>query len=77
MDWKKELNKLLEKDHTDSDIEDFIDEHPEIRKLVWDYVYDYIAPMQFKGCKYVQYTGIYPCTNCSRGVILTDYYQRR
>lgn len=77
MNWKEELNKILENGCSDSDIEDFIDEHPEINENIWDYVYEYDAPNECKGCKYIQYSGTFPCRNCSRRNSLQDYYKSR
>lgn len=74
MDWKKELNKILKNGCTDSNIEDFIEKHPEINENVWDYVFEYDAPACCKGCKYIQYSGMHPCQNCSRRNTLKDYY---
>lgn len=74
MDWKKELNKILKNGCTDSNIEDFIEKHPEINENVWDYVFEYNAPVCCKGCKYIQYSGMHPCQNCSRRNTLKDYY---
>lgn len=77
MDWKEELKKIMENGCTDSDIEDFVDEHPEVNENIWDYVYEYDAPESCKGCKYIQYSGMFPCTQCSRKVELKDYYVSR
>lgn len=77
MDWKDELNKILDNGCTDSDIEDFIDEHPEVDENIWDYVYEYCAPDVCKGCKHIQMSGMMPCMMCSRRVKVTDYYERR
>lgn len=78
MDWKDELNKILENGCTDSDIEDFVYEHPEVDgKNIWDYVYEYNAPDVCKGCKYIQFSGWYPCIMCSRKIKTEDYYESR
>lgn len=77
MDWKDELNKILDNRCTDSDIEDFIDEHPEVDENIWDYVYEYYAPDVCKGCKHIQMSGLIPCVMCSRVNELEDYYERR
>ena len=78
MEWKEELDKLLEKGCSDSDIEDFEIEHPNVDgKEIWDYVFEYDAPELCKGCKYIQYSGMYPCNQCSRRVTIKDYYQIR
>lgn len=78
MDWKEELlNKILSKRCTDSDIEDFVDEHPEINAgEIWDYTYDLIAPDSCKGCKYVAMSGTYPCIWCLRHAE-KDFYEKR
>lgn len=77
MNWKDELTKIMESGCTDSDIEDFIDNHPEIEENVWDFVYEYTALDACKGCFYIQYSGMHPCENCSRRVTLKDYYKPR
>ena len=49
-----------------SDIRQFIQKHPDISgKKIWNYVSDYYAPEQCKGCKHVQLIGMYPCSCCS------------
>ena len=78
MAWKEELDELLKNGCSDSDIEDFIDEHPKVSgKNIWDYVYEYNAPAECKGCTYIQYSGMMPCSNCSRRVKPKDYYEPR
>ena len=77
MSWKDELNKIMEYGCTDSDIEDFIDEHPEADENIWDYVYEYYAPDGCKGCKYIQMSGWMPCIRCSRRFHAKDYYESR
>lgn len=77
MDWKDELNKILENGCTDSDVLDFIDEHPEVNENIWDYIYEYNAPEGCKGCKHIQMSGWMPCIRCTRRVYLKDYYESR
>lgn len=78
MDWKEELGKLLEKGCSDSDIEDFVDEHPDVDgKDIWDYVFEYNAPEGCRGCKYIQYSGMFPCNRCLRRVNVKDFYASR
>ena len=78
MDWKKELDKLLKKGCSDSDIEDFVDEHPKINgRDIWDYVYEFDAPAGCHGCKHIQMRGMTPCNRCSRIIELTDCYEPR
>lgn len=78
MDWKEELEILLDDICTDSDVMDFIDEHPKVSpRDIWNYVYEHDAPDCCKGCKYIQYSGMHPCTQCSRKVELKDYYVSR
>ena len=78
MDWKEELEILLDDICTDSDVMDFIDEHPKVNpRDIWNYVYEHDAPDCCKGCKYIQYSGMYPCQNCSRRNTLQDYYKSR
>ena len=78
MNWQEELKKLIENGCSDSDIEDFETEHPEINgKEIWDYVFEYNAPNACKGCKYIQYTGLMPCNRCSRRIEVKDYYEKR
>lgn len=53
-----------------------MDEHPEINgKDIWDYVYELDAPEGCKGCIHIQKSGMYPCNECSRRVVLKDYYE--
>lgn len=57
--WKGELSGLLKSGCTDSDIGQFIQEHPDIAgKDIWNYVSDYYAPEQCKGCIHVQLIGM-------------------
>jgi hypothetical protein len=78
MNWKEEIEKLLKCGCSDSAIEDFIDEHPVVnRKEVWDYVYEYFAPYECKGCKHIQMGGMFPCAYCSRKISTKDYYESR
>lgn len=63
---------------TESDIEDFVVEHPEVSgRDIWDYVYERTAPDKCKGCKYIQMDGMMPCVRCSRRVEVKDYYEER
>lgn len=78
MDWKETLKKIIENGCTDSNIEDFVDEHPDVdAKEIWDYAYEYNAPEECKGCRFIQLSGMMPCTNCSRRNKLKDYYMPR
>lgn len=83
MNWKETLNKILENGCTDSNIEDFIDfieKHSDIdvdAKEIWNYVYEHDAPEECKGCRFIQQSGMMPCTNCSRRNKLKDYYTPR
>lgn len=50
MNWKKELTKIIKSGCTDSDIEDYLEEHSELnKKEAWNYIYEYNAPEQCKG----------------------------
>lgn len=76
MEWKDELKKLIENGCSDSDIEDFETEHPNVNgKDIWDYVYEYHAPEECKGCKHIQLSGMFPCIRCSRRVKVKDFYE--
>ena len=78
MSWQDELKKLIESGCSDSDIEDFVDEHPEVNgREIWDYVCEYDAPEACKGCKHIQMSGMMPCMICTRRVYLEDYYESR
>ncbi len=78
MSWKEELQKIIENGCTDSDIEDFVDEHLEINENdIWNYVYEYHAPDACKGCKFIQMSRMIPCIRCKRKVNLKDYYETR
>lgn len=77
-DWKQALYTLLEGHPSDSDIEDFATDHPDIDgKLIWDEVYEYDAPKECKRCVYIQHTNMHPCDRCSRRVTVKDYYKER
>ena len=67
-EWKKEIDALLSSGTiTDSDIEDYISKHPEIRgRDVWYYISELTAPEECKGCVHIQMSGIYPCNVCKR-----------
>lgn len=76
--WKTELTELLKRGCSDSDIEDFVDAHPGVNgKDIWDYVYEYNAPFECKGCAHIQLKDAFPCTKCSRVNELKDYYKER
>lgn len=76
--WKTELVELLKNGCSDSDIEDFVDEHLDINgKDIWDYAYEYSAPIECKGCAYIQMKGDFPCAKCSRINELKDYYKKK
>ena len=78
MDWKEKIKKIMRGGCTDSDIEDFIDEHPELDAGdIWDYVFEYDAPDACKGCRNIQMLGMFPCNYCTRRVKLKDYYEHR
>lgn len=77
--WKKELDQLIQnKKCTDSDIEDFIQNHDELNgKDVWDYVSELTSPEICKGCVYIQMSGMYPCNVCVRQNQLKDFYKSK
>ena len=76
--WKEEIKNIIDNGCTDSDIEDYVFEHPEINGTdIWNYVCEYIAPKECRGCKYIQYSGMYPCNACTRQVKLQDFYAER
>lgn len=78
MTWKDEIKLIIENGCTDSDIEDFVELHPEVNgKDIWDYASDLGAPEQCKGCKYVQLIGMGRCLSCTRQPNLEDYYESR
>ena len=80
MDWKEEFkNKYLVGDfRTDSDIEDFADEHA----LKWVEVFDYLAILETTGtvcekCKHIGFRySMYPCNSCIRRQGMSDRYER-
>lgn len=77
-DWKTEIKTIVENGCTDSDIEDYIEQHSELDgKEVWDYVYELDAPDTCKGCEFIQMSGMYPCNVCIRRNQLKDYYKSR
>lgn len=55
-EWKKEIDALLSSGTiTDSDIEEYISKHPEIKgRDVWYYISELTAPEECKGCLYIQ-----------------------
>lgn len=65
-EWKKEIDALLSSGTiTDSDIEEYISKHPEIKgRDVWYYISELTAPEKCKGCLYIQKSGMYPCNVC-------------
>lgn len=74
--WKEELTTLLENGCTDSDIEDFVQKHKGTDgREIWDFVGEYYAPEQCKGCKHIQMLEMYPCNVCSRNRISEDHYE--
>lgn len=78
MGWQEELKNVVENGCTDSDIEDFVTEHKGVNgKDVWNYVYEYNAPKECKGCKFIQMSGLMPCIKCSRSGRIKDYYEHR
>ena len=77
-DWKEAVKIVVENGCTDSDIEDFVDTHPDVNgKEIWDYVYELDAPDRCKGCEFIQMAGMYPCNVCTRRNQLKDYYKSR
>ncbi len=78
MDWKETLSDLIQNGCTDSDIEDFVNAHPDINaKDIWDYACEHDAPDACKGCAFIQMSGMMPCVQCRRKVQLNDYYEPR
>ena len=76
MDWKEEISKIVMSGCTDSDIEDYLEDHPDISgKEVWDFVCVLRAPAECKGCKHIQMAGMYPCNACHRGEKTKDFYE--
>lgn len=78
MAWQDEIESIVKNGCTDSDIEDYLEEHSELDgKEVWDYVYELDAPEQCKKCKFIQMRNMYPCNMCTRQNQLKDYYESR
>ncbi len=78
MDWKEAIGDLMRNGCSDSDIEDFVNAHPDTdARDIWDYVYERDAPDACKGCKFIQMSGMMPCIRCKRKVQLNDYYEPR
>ena len=78
MDWKEEIKNIVTKGCSDSDIEDYIDEHPSLNgREIWDYIAELGAPEGCKGCKYVQLIGMGHCLSCTRQANLKDYFEAR
>lgn len=78
MDWKEEIKNIIDKGCSDSDIEDYIEEHPSLNgREVWDYIAELGAPDECKGCKRVQMIGMGLCLSCKRQPNLKDYFESR
>lgn len=78
MDWKEEVKKIVMGGCTDSDINEYIEGHPELNgKDVWDFVCDLRDSENCKGCIFVKIYGFGPCPNCSRRATLLDYFGLR
>ena len=76
--FQKEIDKIIENGCTNSDIEDYVENHPEINgKEIWDYVSELSAPKACKGCKYIELIGMGRCLSCVRQPDLQDYYEKR
>lgn len=86
MNWKEEFIKLLEAGtfKTDSEIDDYADEHNLLVADVWqcfaEYTEDWLIKQSIgtpcEGCKYViQSSGSIPCYECCRNK--PDYYEER
>ena len=76
MNWQVELITICKNGGTDSDIEDYIYEHPDINaRDIWNFVYEYYAPNECKGCLHIQMSGLFPCNSCSRRVHVRDFYE--
>ena len=76
MDWKEEISKIVKSGCTDSDIEDYLEAHPDISgQEMWDFVCELRAPEECKGCKHIQMAGTYPCNACHRGKKTKNFYE--
>ena len=79
IEWKEELQKLLDNGVNIMDVEDeFLNKYKVSAKEIWDYVFDeykYKPPEQCKGCKFLNTTIDSPCRKCARKVTLKDYYE--
>lgn len=67
---KAKLKELIENGtiHTDSDIEDFCEEHHANIGAVYQQISQWNTPECCKDCEYVQfYDNSYPCNACCRG----------
>lgn len=79
VEWKKELQKLLDNGVNIMDVEDeFLNKYKVSPKEIWDYVFDEYKckpPEQCKGCKFVNAIKS-PCGKCARKITLKDYYEK-
>lgn len=78
--WEAELIMIHDKGCTDSDIEDFVNSHPDVpAQDIWEFWDAIDAPLLCKGCKHVAFvnTGMYPCNRCTRSQVLIDFYERK
>lgn len=78
MKWEEELEKILKVSCSDSNVEDFIHDHPdESDEDIWNFVYEYNTSPGCKGCKHVgNLPWYYPCVDCLRRK-RADYYEKR
>lgn len=78
MNWKEELIQIINKEYTNSDIEDFAEGHPDIKaNEIFDFVAELSAPEQCKGCKRVSMIGMGRCLSCTRQPGLEDWYESK
>lgn len=73
---KAELMPILKNDYTSSNIEDFIEEHPDIPPHnIWNFVCENELPELCRGCMHVQMSGMHPCEYCARNANIKDRYE--
>ena len=71
----KSLKELCKQGCTDSDIEDWCEEHGVPEKQAFHQVAVWLAPKCCQGCMYIDfYDSAHPCNSCCRNK--QDYYRR-
>lgn len=74
---KDYIHYLAECGATSSYMEDLLEKHPDIpAREAWNHWAEQFIPSECAGCKYVQCSGMSPCTICARQHP-HDFYEAR